>query len=33
MARDSRVAPIVAEIRTRTQAVLRDPVNYEAARH
>jgi hypothetical protein len=33
LALDPRVAPIVAEIRTRTQAVLRDPVNYEAARH
>ena len=33
LARDSRVAPLVAEIRARTQAVLRDPVNYEAARH
>lgn len=33
LARDSQVAPIVAEIRSRTQAILRDPVNYEAARH
>ena len=30
---DPRTAPIVAQVREKTQSILRDPVNYEAARH
>jgi hypothetical protein len=33
MALDPRVAPIAAEIRNRTQEVLRNPANHEGARH
>jgi hypothetical protein len=33
MALDPRVAPIAAEIRTRTQEVLRNPASHEGARH
>lgn len=33
MALDPRVAPIAAEIRARTQEVLRNPASYEGARH
>lgn len=33
MAQDPRTMEVVKEIRARTQAMLRDPVNYEAARH
>ncbi len=33
MALDPRVAPIAAEIRTRTQEALRNPANHEGARH
>jgi hypothetical protein len=33
LAMDPRVAPIAAEIRTRTQEALRNPANHEGARH
>jgi hypothetical protein len=33
MALDPRTAPIASEIRTRTQATLRNPANHEGARH
>ena len=33
MALDPRVAPIAAEIRNRTQEVLRNPAHHEGARH
>src|SRR5207237_10139446 len=33
MALDPRVAPVAAEIRSRTQEALRNPANHEGARH